>query len=57
MGSHELRTERTCVPNIPDSVYRIHGNVETYELLLWGGVMYLSIQFLLLDSSLLYNNS
>ena len=43
VGSHELRIERTCVLNVPDSVRRIRGNVKTYKLLLWGGVMYLKI--------------
>ena len=53
MADHELRTGRTRVLDIPDSVYRMRGNVGTHQLLLWGGVIYLSTQFLLLDSSLL----
>ena len=57
MGSHEPHTEYTRVPNIPNSVYRIHGNVKTHKLLLQEGVMYLSIQFLLLDNSLLHSDS
>ena len=38
-------------------VYRIRENVGTQQPLLWGGVMYLSTQSLLLDSSLLCSNS
>ena len=53
MASYELYTQYTRVPNVSNSVYGICGNVGTYQLLLWGGVMYLSTQSLLLDSSLL----
>ena len=42
---------------LTDSVRKVHKNVKTQQLLLQGGVMYLSTQSLLLDSSLLYNNS
>ena len=40
-----------------NAIYSTSITYQYTKLLLWGRVMYLSTQFLLLDSSLFYNNS
>ena len=57
MTNHEPRIERTRVPSVSSSVRGICENVRTDQPLLWGGVMYLSTQSLLLGSSLLRSDS
>ena len=57
MISYKSHTERTCVLDVPDLIYEVYRNVKTHKPLLWGGVIYLSTQSLLLDSSLLYSDS
>ena len=56
MTNHGLYIEYTRVPNVSDSVRGICKNVGTDQPLLWGGVMYLRTQSLLLSSSLFHSD-
>ena len=57
MTSHELYTKYTHVLGLLTQYIEYMRILKRKQLLLQGGVMYLSTQFLLLGSSLLYSDS